>query len=104
MSSHIFTVTAITKDFKGPFATRCFGFYFTENAARNAALNNRGGMDECLYEYLVIEKQGEGIHAHAKDIQWYRWYHPEGQEGHWVESERPRIERFQRITNFNCIG
>lgn len=108
MSNYIYTVTAITKDAKGPFSSRCFGFFFNESAARIAAINNHGGMNECLYCYLVIEKQGPGIHARAEPIQWYRWVGEhelsDGEEGCWIECERPNSEKFACIVNWNNIG
>jgi hypothetical protein len=102
--NHICTVTAITKDRRA--LSRCFGYFFTENAARIAAINNHGGMHECLYDYLVIEKQSEGIHAHAQDVQWYKWIDTdrESWEGYWYECDRPKGEGFDSIVNFNCIG
>jgi hypothetical protein len=102
--NEIYTITTLTNS--GIDMSRCFGFFFSESAAREAALNNQGSMQECLYKYLVIEKQGDGIHAHAEDIQWYIWIHTdkENWDGYWYECSRPKGERFDNITNFNCVG
>ena len=99
--NYIYTITAITEDGKD---SRCFGFYFSEASARLAALNNYGSMDECLYDYLVIERQKEGIHSFANVLQWYVWEHPDGEMGYWVIGEQPVGKRFEGITNWNGIG
>jgi hypothetical protein len=101
---NIYTITALTDTRKD--SSRCFGFFFSESAARIAASNNHGSMQECLYEYLVIEKQGEGIHAHAKDVQWYSWVDTDKKnwDGYWCECDRPKGESFDGIINFNCVG
>lgn len=49
---------------------RCFGYYDTELKAKEAVRQNRGEMQECLYNFLVIEKIGQGIHAMAEVVQW----------------------------------
>ena len=53
--------------------TRCFGYYIDLADAINAVEQNKCDMHECLYNFIVIEKIGEGIHAMATDIKWYAW-------------------------------
>jgi len=97
--SHIYTITAITKDSE---TTRCFGFFFNETDARISAFGNYGDLQECLYDYLVIEKQLGGIHALAEIVQWYQW---SDSTEHWEECEYPFIRKFVgTITNWNGIG
>ena len=102
--NEIYTITALTNSKRD--MSRCFGFFFNESVARGAALNNHGSIQECLYEYLVIEKQKQGIHAHAQDIQWYKWIDTdkENWDGCWIECSRPKGEGFDNTINFNCIG
>jgi hypothetical protein len=52
---------------------RTFGFYFDLEDAREAVRKNTGGMDECKYDWVVIEKFNEKIWAMGEQIQWYRW-------------------------------
>lgn len=72
-----------------PFkTTRTFGHFPTLEQARNAVENNDGSMDECLYNFLVIEEIGYGIYAsinnEEKDETWYKWEHPK-----WVPMSKP---------------
>lgn len=97
MSNYIYTVTAITKDAKD---SRCFGFYFELESAKHAVDMNYGGMEESYYEYIVIEKQFEGIHALAEQVKWYYWDLQKG----WIECEKPKSERFTCIVNWNGVG
>lgn len=53
--------------------TRCFGYFCSLADAIRAAEENRCDMQECRYNYLVVEKLGEGIHAMATAIKWYKW-------------------------------
>ena len=103
---NIYTITAIPLGREQ--YPRCFGFYYFLPSAEQAVRENRGSMQECYYSYIVIEKIGKGIHAHATDIKWYRWVFPielfENQEPHWEECERPTGEQFDGIVNFNGIG
>ena len=77
--------------------THTFGHFLTLDDAQEAVEGNYGGMDECLYNYLLIEEIGYGIYAglvndpeNDKQFEWwYRWEHPDGQEGHWVTMEKP---------------
>ena len=106
MNDFIYTVTSITKDGRD---SRCFGYYFSEVKARNAVTLNYGGLQECLYEYIVIERQTEGIHAIAEQIQWYHWVGPDElsdllEEGRWEKCERPQEEGFVGICNWNGVG
>lgn len=68
-------ITVITTD-KYPARgdrIRCFGFYNSHNDALVAVLQNRGSMQECLYEYLVIEEIADGIHPEVIRSDWFKW-------------------------------
>lgn len=101
----IYTVTAIAED---GHDSRCFGFFWNLSAAMSAAKENRCDLSECYYHYLVIEEQGEGIHAMAKQIQWFFWHGGHelrgGEEGCWLECDSPNHERFVGICNWNKVG
>lgn len=103
MSKFIYTVTAITKE---GGRSRCFGYYFGQQKAYEAALGNYGGMDECLYDYLVIEKIGPGIHAivDSEQVFWFKWLHEKGFDGCWIACKKPQGERFERTIGWAGIG
>jgi len=62
---------------------RTFGYYSDAKVACAAVAENRCNMHECLYNYLVIENIGQGIHALADEEIWYRW------EDKWVQCPKP---------------
>lgn len=66
----IYIVTAIEPD---NYRSRAFGFFFTLNEAFDAVLQNHGNLHECLYDHVVIEKLGPGIHALCLREYWFRW-------------------------------
>ena len=47
-------------------------------------MENRGDMHECLYDYIVIEKVGEGIHPIPNQEIWFAWK----DEG-WQQTDKP---------------
>jgi hypothetical protein len=65
---------------------RCFGYYLLEKDARRSVYLNRGNMQESLYNFIVIEKIGQGIHAMAEAVQWYEWRHNK-----WTEITPPEF-------------
>ncbi len=65
---------------------RCFGYYSDKQDAMQAADVNAADMHECLYNFLLIEKIPEGIHARAEEEVWYAW--DDGLSG-WVHTEKP---------------
>lgn len=93
----IYTVTAI--DWIG-IDCRTFGYFLDLESAIRAVENNHGSMQECYYRWIVIEKQGPGIHAIAEDVAWYEWL-----GNRWISvKDRPANERMDGIVNFNGIG
>lgn len=101
-----FFVTAIAyypeaedKKYHQPYRhTSTFGHWPDLEGAQKAVGRNEGGMDECLYNYLVIEEAAYGVYGRvqlmdpddpAKGEWWYQWEHPDGQEGHWVPMPKP---------------
>lgn len=101
-----FFVTAIAyypedkeKKYDKPYKhTSTFGHWPDLEGAQKAVARNEGGMDECLYNYLVIEEVAYGVYGRiqlmdpdnpAKGEWWYKWEPPDGQEGHWVPMDKP---------------
>lgn len=78
----------VTGEIKTKRDTRTFGYYRGFQKALQAVKDNRGNMHECLYQYLVMERIGEGIHALADDAQWFKWT---GRR--WMPSLRPEWAR-----------
>ena len=94
----IFTVTSVPLTHpkeKHNGESRCFGYYLTEEKAREAVEKNTGDMHECFYTHLVIEKVKEGIHPISTVVQWYEW----NDTHHWVEIDSIP-ERFQNTINY----
>lgn len=60
-------------EIKGNRISRTFGYYKGWDKAYAAVKENRDNMHECLYNYLVMENIGEGIHACCNDEQWFKW-------------------------------
>ncbi len=104
---HIYTITAIPNE-SSKHPPRCFGYYFTEQEAYGAALGNYGGMDECLYNHLVIEKLAPGIHSSvdAEQVFWFEWVggQRDKRDGFWAECKKPKGKRFDRVYAWMGIG
>jgi hypothetical protein len=62
---------------------RTFGYYSNPQEAIQAIVTNRCNMHECLYNYLVLENIGEGIHPEVHNEEWYKW------EEKWVPCLKP---------------
>ena len=60
-------------EIKAKHSTRTFGYYRGWAKAIKAVQENRCNMHECLYQYLIMERIGEGVHSLCKDEQWFRW-------------------------------
>jgi hypothetical protein len=53
--------------------SRTFGFANSYNEAFDWIQKNMGNMEECLYEYLVVEYMEAGIHPWVHCEHWFRW-------------------------------
>lgn len=53
--------------------SRTFGFANDFNEAFQYIQENRGNMEECLYDYLVVEYIEKGIHPMVHVEQWFKW-------------------------------
>ena len=87
----LYTVTACTRDAR---ITRTFGWFPDRQQAMKAVRDNQGSMQECLYQWMVIEAVPPGVHAEAKAIQWYRW-----RKGRWTACPAPKWA--QGLVNFS---
>ena len=56
-----------------PSRNRTFGFYNTYNEAYQAIKENRGGLDECVYNYIIMEYIEPGIHPMVHATEWWEW-------------------------------
>jgi len=94
------TAGPITKNWQ----SHTFGYYSKLEDALTAVEKNYGGMDECLYDYIVIEPIPPGIYGFLQnDIDkdetiWYKWVHPENEFGRWERCERPEV--YKHICSF----
>lgn len=82
-------------------ARRTFGYFSKLDEALKAVQENRCNMQECLYNYLVIEGIGEGIHALVEEEYWFTWEEWQHQAGHcgWHRiSSKPEL--FNGTINF----
>ena len=92
----IYTITMfenfdITKNY-----TRCVGFFLDLEEAKKAVKNNQCDINECCYNYAVIEKISEGIYSPNYD----RWFYEyDLSNNQYVEMEEP--EPFKGIYNFS---
>lgn len=50
-----------------------FGYYRGFDKAYNAVTKNMGDMHECLYQYLVMERIGEGVHSPTTEAIWFKF-------------------------------
>ncbi len=54
-------------------SSRTFGYYSTLEKAMKAVEGNLCNMQECLYNFLVIEEFVEGVHPICDTTYWYEW-------------------------------
>ena len=74
---------------------RTFGFYKEYSNALEAVTTNRCNMHEYLYEYLVMEKIGEGIHPPVTEEHWFMW---DDRNQKWIPWEK--LHKYRNITNW----
>ncbi len=56
-----------------PSRSRTFGFYNSYNEAYKAVEENRGSMEECVYDYIIMEYIEAGIHPMVHATDWWAW-------------------------------
>jgi len=72
---------------------RTFGYFQSLDEAFKSVEENRCNMQECLYNYLVIEGIKEGIHPLVEKEHWYEWT-----DNKWMPCNKP--EFLKSIINF----
>lgn len=83
-----FFVTAIRKT-----DNRTFGYFTELSDALTAVDNNAGDMEECYYDYLVIESiESNKIHPRVVNMSWFRW------DNGWKPCDHP--SEYYGLTNF----
>ena len=77
---------------------RTFGFYNTYIEAYMAVKENRMNMQECLYNYLVLEYIEPGIHPTVHAIEWWKWNY---EEHKWeMNLDKPLPKEFEGTCNW----
>jgi hypothetical protein len=66
------------------YLPRTFGFSGSLKTARRWVNDNVCDMHECLYDHIVIENIGPGIHPETKQEWWYKW-----NGGRWMICKKP---------------
>ncbi len=77
---------------------RTFGWFPYLVDAMQAVNKDHGGMHECLYSWLCIEKQSAGIHAMGEVVMWYEW-----KNNQW-ELSKKIPEWSVGVCNFSHVG
>lgn len=77
----IFTITVLTK---GGHDSRCWGYSLSLEDAQKWIKANYLGMDDNLFDYLVVESLPPGIGAEAEVHEWYKYI-----DNKWVICETP---------------
>ena len=88
----IYTLTTMIGD-KGEAINgkRSWGFYHSEKKALRAIRHNFGDMDDCLYDYLVMEEYKPGVVAIAEREVWFEWASIGELSGTWIECGKPKF-------------
>lgn len=85
----IYTVTSIKMDKDSDATTffehRCFGWYPNWFEARDAVLANRGNIEECIYDFAVIEEFGPGVPTVSEGETWFKF-----KGNKWQPCKKPR--------------
>jgi hypothetical protein len=76
---------------------RTFGFFNTKEEVCNAIKNNFGNMEECFYDYIVLEYIEPGIHPTVHAIEWYKWSNIANR---WFSIDKKCPKEFEKLTNF----
>lgn len=89
---NIYTLTAIQSPSTERFNSRCWGYYFKLEQARKAAKYDYGAMNDCMYDYLVIERFKPGVLTCGTFVDWYKY------DLGWKKIKMP--EQFKGLINF----
>lgn len=101
----MYFITALThvnfdvENVKGYPNSRCFGYYADLETAKRKLKYNTMDIHELYYNYAVIEKIGEGIHADVEEEYWYKYNR---ENGIWKPINKP--ETTKGICNFARVG
>ena len=84
------------------YDSRCFGYYLNKEEAITAVQENRCDLNEGIYNYIVIEKIGKGIHSITEEETWFEWFQT-GEylgEGHWEQIAKPQDTEHSETEHF----
>jgi len=79
----IYVITTI--EIPSKFSSHAVGWYHSFEDAEKAVLENMSGIDECLYDYVVIEEISQGTYCLATQESWYEWI-----DRKYQKSEKPK--------------
>lgn len=86
----IYTLTTIANHGKNAIRNKRFwGYCLTEADALNAIRDNTDGMENSLYDYLVLETYEPGINAMATSERWFKWGLATKDWEVWYEIDKP---------------
>ncbi len=75
--------------------SRCFGYFFSLEEAKEYLKTDKADIRECLYDYCVVEEFQPGIHAYSLQEVWFKF---DEEKNNWVESEAPLLA--EGVINF----
>lgn len=82
-----------------PRPQRTFGFFDRYHEAFLAVKDNIGNMEECFYDWIVLEYIEPGIHPKVHVTEWYKWLNST-HSPQWVPMGNKCPDEFKGITNF----
>jgi hypothetical protein len=105
MINNIYAVTSIYTpnddddrwDVAGLPEARCFGVFFLRYNANKAIKKNYGEMQECFYNYSIVERIPSGIHRLATITDCYKWIN-----NRWTRLDKDGWPRFLDTCNGWC--
>jgi hypothetical protein len=79
---------------------RTFGFFDSYADAVLAIKNNFENMQECLYDWIVLEYIESGIHPKVHKTEWYKWVNYRHFPPQWVARGNKCPKEFKGLVNF----
>lgn len=84
--NYIYIITGIFHEDSTDLVANTYGYFFEKEKALKAAKENTGSMDECYFNYLVIEEVEPGIYTNPRTEIWYKW---DEKSKSWKDSPKP---------------
>jgi len=74
---------------------RVFGWFPDLKRAKKAVEINECDMEECYYDYLIIEEMKPGIHCKVVKEYWHKW---DAKKKKWIKTNKPK--ELSNVINF----